>query len=246
MSKLFKLKQWLTIEETAKHLSREWREPVSDADVLQLGLDDVLKLSVNFVNPVPAMCGEVVSVEGAVWEIIETDEGTVTELKSIDIGKERYVNFNDSEVKRVKGVYDLIVSHDALSDINKRFQLIVEGPKVKPDINHDGIFVELEGNAYRIHVDIEDIEFIAGTRAHTDKLKERINNGEIVGEEATKLLEQNKKDRKEILLMPCEEHFIFSAFELPEDDSILVVRTSAIDDFLNGQNKEAAPPKATL
>lgn len=49
-SKLFKLKEWLTIPETAKHLSIMFGEEVTEADVLRLGLGKHLKLSVNFVN----------------------------------------------------------------------------------------------------------------------------------------------------------------------------------------------------
>ena len=49
-SKLFKLKKWLTIPETAKHLSIMFGEEVQEVDVLRLGLDRHLKLSVNFGN----------------------------------------------------------------------------------------------------------------------------------------------------------------------------------------------------
>ncbi len=39
MSKLFKLKKWLTIEDTAKHLTSIFDEPVKDYDVLRFALD---------------------------------------------------------------------------------------------------------------------------------------------------------------------------------------------------------------
>ena len=57
-SKLFNLKKWLTIEESAKYLSIMFDEDVSEADVLRLGLDKHLKLSVNFVNYAYALVGE--------------------------------------------------------------------------------------------------------------------------------------------------------------------------------------------
>ena len=50
MSKLLKLQKWLTLEQAARHLSGVCGEPVSEADVLRLGLDGHLKLSVYFVN----------------------------------------------------------------------------------------------------------------------------------------------------------------------------------------------------
>lgn len=50
VSKLFKLKDWLTVEDAARHLSGVFSEPVSEADILRLALDRRLTLSVNFVN----------------------------------------------------------------------------------------------------------------------------------------------------------------------------------------------------
>ena len=60
MKKLFKLKKWLTVPETARHLSIVFGEEVSEADVLRFTLDRHLKLSVNFVNHAKGMFGNVV------------------------------------------------------------------------------------------------------------------------------------------------------------------------------------------
>ncbi len=59
-SKLFKLKEWLTLPETARHLTGICGEEVSEADILRLALDKLLNLSVNFVNTAHATPGEVV------------------------------------------------------------------------------------------------------------------------------------------------------------------------------------------
>ena len=59
-SKLFKLKEWLTVPDAARHLSIVFGEEVSEADVLRLALDGHLKLSVYFVNYAKASCGKVV------------------------------------------------------------------------------------------------------------------------------------------------------------------------------------------
>lgn len=56
-SKLFKLKEWLTVPEAAKYLSLIFGEDVSEAEVLRLCLDGHLKLSVNFVNHAEAKRG---------------------------------------------------------------------------------------------------------------------------------------------------------------------------------------------
>ena len=47
MSKLLKLKTWLTLDDAARHLSLMFGETVSKADVLRLALDGRLTLSIN-------------------------------------------------------------------------------------------------------------------------------------------------------------------------------------------------------
>ncbi len=66
-SKLFQLKEWLTVPEAARHLSIIFDEDVSEADVLRLSLDGHLKLSVNFVNYAQARRGKVVPYEDVEW-----------------------------------------------------------------------------------------------------------------------------------------------------------------------------------
>jgi hypothetical protein len=76
MRKLLQLKNWLTIEEATRHLSVLFEERVSEADVLRLALDRHIKLSVNFVNPVDARPGKVVSVDKSKsWAISRDSHG---------------------------------------------------------------------------------------------------------------------------------------------------------------------------
>jgi len=46
MSKLLKLKRWLTTEEAAKYLTGALSEPVTEADIFRLALDGQITLSV--------------------------------------------------------------------------------------------------------------------------------------------------------------------------------------------------------
>ena len=70
MSRLFNLKEWLTVEEAANRLSTVFKEDVSDADVLRLALDGHIKLSVNFVNHATAKLGKVVSWVDTEWKLL--------------------------------------------------------------------------------------------------------------------------------------------------------------------------------
>jgi hypothetical protein len=56
---LLSLKPWVTIPDAARHLSILFGEDVTEADVLRLGLDGRLMLSVYFVNPVTGCLGPV-------------------------------------------------------------------------------------------------------------------------------------------------------------------------------------------
>lgn len=69
MSKLFKLKEWLTLPDAAKHLTIAFGEEVNVPDVLRLGLDGHLKLSVYFVNHATVRSGKVVPWLETEWFI---------------------------------------------------------------------------------------------------------------------------------------------------------------------------------
>ena len=64
-SKLFKLKDWLALPDTAQHLTGLMDEKIRESDLLRLALDHHLKLSVNFVNGAIAKCGKVIPYKDA-------------------------------------------------------------------------------------------------------------------------------------------------------------------------------------
>lgn len=61
MSKLFKLKEWLTVPDAAKHLTVVFGEEVTEVDVLQLALEGHLKLSIFIEDISIARPGKIVS-----------------------------------------------------------------------------------------------------------------------------------------------------------------------------------------
>ena len=70
-SKLFKLKEWLTIPETASHLSIILGEEVTDADILQLAIETHLTISVYFVNEAHVNYGNIVEYGDVNWPLID-------------------------------------------------------------------------------------------------------------------------------------------------------------------------------
>lgn len=75
MKKLFNFKKWLTLSESAKRLTSIFEEDVSEADVLRLGLDGHLILSVNFINNTKARLGKIVDLFDTKWTISRKAEG---------------------------------------------------------------------------------------------------------------------------------------------------------------------------
>lgn len=73
MKKLFNLKEWLTIADSAQYLSTVLEEEVNKADVLRLALDGHLTISVNFVNHAFAQLGKIVPIESAKLRLIPSD-----------------------------------------------------------------------------------------------------------------------------------------------------------------------------
>lgn len=59
MSKLFKLRKWVTLEEAAQYLTISLGEPVSKAQLLKFGIDGLLAISVYFPNEQAVMIGKV-------------------------------------------------------------------------------------------------------------------------------------------------------------------------------------------
>ena len=272
MSKLFKLKEWLTVPDAARHLSIAFGEDVSEADVLRLALDGHLKLSVNFVNHARARRGKVVSwmetewgifpcinkkaikeieakIEASaphkkVWESppklleimgeISDDEKDdfSTYMCSLNIDDERFLNL-DKEVTVISGVWDLpMIGGDRL-DIEHRYQQLTGGPAVTLQVM-DGAFIEgADGVMCQIQESFDDNEYQLGSKAQLREMKVRIAIEEIEESEAQKLLDKHKQDRKIFLEKQDTQNKSNNYYPkggLP-DDSVFVVRTTALRDF---------------
>jgi len=83
MRSLLSLKEWLTLEEAADHLSTVFRETVSVADLYRFALGGHLTLSVHFVNHARARLGRKVRIRDAGFRILPALE--------VREGKERCV-----------------------------------------------------------------------------------------------------------------------------------------------------------
>jgi hypothetical protein len=112
LKKLLNLKPWLTLPAAARHLSILFGEDVSEADVLRLGLDRHLTLSVDFVNHAYGRPGRLVPLSKAKRSTVPPlgtgepitflhgyllDDNNVVEWEDKIISMARRLGFGDGE-----------------------------------------------------------------------------------------------------------------------------------------------------
>lgn len=262
MGKLFNLKEWLNLADSARHLSIVFGEEVSEADVLRFALDGHLRLSVNFVNHTTARCGKVTRYTEAElvtaiqsgklpddlkWMKLPRDLAgamrgesggeEVTHLMSLRIDDDRYLTLGD-DITKLRGVWDLPMIGGERLDIEHQYQMLTGGPSVTLAML-DGAFVEgRDGRICQLQEDLDDNEYQAGSSAQLEKIIRPIVEGDVEEDEAESLLERHKEARKEFLekkkMRPASENY-YPAVGLPKD-GVIVVRTEALREFENNSN----------
>jgi len=138
VSKLFKLKEWLTLDEAANHISNVLGEPVTLADIYRLALDKHLKLSVDFVNEAQARTGKFVKTEDIEFREVENHLFTGEKLEtpySTPLNNETYVSGDewvslDSKVVSIRGLWDLTMRGSEALDIEHYYQQETSGLEV--------------------------------------------------------------------------------------------------------------------
>ncbi len=182
VSKLFKLKEWLTLEDAAQHLSTILGEDVREADVLQLALDGRLKLSVRFVNHAYARRGRVVPLENAeTFDSINLGEDVAeSDVLHVDLSGPRFENMNpgttsrvigglhiregekfelDGEIAPLDGVWDLPMIGAERFDVMHEYEKQTGGPGVT-SVCSDGAFVEgTDGTLFQLQKNFDESKY---------------------------------------------------------------------------------------
>lgn len=259
MGKLFNLKKWLTVADAARHLSIIFGEDVTEADVLRLGLDKRLRLSVYFVNHTVARCGKVVRytdeelaasdldcLDGLRWTMLpvnlfEPDGEKRLVLMSINVGQDLYLTLSD-DVVTLTGVYDLPMIGGERLDIEHEYQNLTGGPAVTL-LSLDGAFVEgRDGQMCQLQESNDDNEYTAGSNAQLESLNQHIAANGIKGAEAELLLNQHRERRKKFLkktrTKPKKDNY-YQAGGISRD-AVIVVRTEALREFEQSINSATA------
>ncbi len=164
MSKLFDFREWLTLPDAARHLCGVFGEEVSEADVLRLTLDGRLRLSIRFVNDVPAVSGTLGSQplysEDLAMLTRALSEKTGEPLNRrefyststyIEMGRHGGKYFNSGARTSLRDVWDLPLIGDEKWEIEHRYQVLTGGPAIDGVGHEYGAFVgSLDGPLYRL------------------------------------------------------------------------------------------------
>ncbi|MEY8689642.1 MAG: hypothetical protein AB9M53_07165 [Leptothrix sp. (in: b-proteobacteria)] len=150
MSKLLKLKEWLTLEDAAKHLSNMFSEEVSVADLLQFCLHGHLTLSVNIINGAKAKFGKITPIEETDWTFLPGfgDIDSIRVPNGILIDSNRILK-PSGEVASITGIYDLPMIGGEALDVQHKYHQITGGPAVTLHCLN-GVFLKLDDIYYQM------------------------------------------------------------------------------------------------
>ncbi len=253
MSQLFKLREWLTLDEAAAHISNVLGEPATIADLYRFALDGHLTLSVDFVNYAEARKGKLVKTEEVAFDFIECSIVTKEKLfKPFWMPRNYEIRVSDDDwialekpVITIKGVWDLPMIGAEKLDIEHDYQQLTSGLEVTL-VAIDGTFVQKGDVVCQLQTDFDDNECLQGSKAQQKVMESHITIHEVNKDEANKLREKFKADRKKYLkerkIKPKEDNY-FPSGGLAEHDNSLVIRTKEITRFIQSLEDTPASEK---
>jgi hypothetical protein len=156
LSKLLKLKEWLTVPDAARHLSTLLEPGVGEADVLRLALDGRLKLSVFFPKATPAFSGAMIVTDNLTDHLpddrVWTSEGN--EEDDFDAYMQEYYGWSSNEDTiliekttkqvlqvathcEVSGVFDLAMLGGVRDYIEHEYRRLISNNPINAQSKHD-------------------------------------------------------------------------------------------------------------
>lgn len=266
MSKLFKLKKWLTIPETEKYLTQLFGEEVTEADILRLALDGELTLSVNLVNGAYAsqvnLTRELdVSAHNSIArDTINSMESLPNGILNLSNGLKikkftseaddllavcwNVVNLNSKyylieETQKITGIFDLPMIDKETSYIEGEYQRLIKGVKVHQNLG-ESVFISKGDTIYLLQDDLDLWKDISGTLANAN-----IDEYEIHGLENAKPDEKWWENRNKLYDIWSENPDLkyFPASDFPKN-SLLVVRTESLRKLQDRLTKDDLPDKS--
>lgn len=145
------LKKWLTIDDAANYLSALFAEPVEPKDILQLALENHLKLSLNFTKIVDVM-------EVVISQFSETpSESSTDNFGQVNFEDKSYHVSTSPQLIKIDGLWDLKLFGSGEDYIKARLLNFLE---VNSQVQNadSGIYIERDNKTYCLYEKHKDYD----------------------------------------------------------------------------------------
>lgn len=255
----FPLKEWLTLDRAAKHLSAVFQEEVTEADILRFARQKHLTLSVCFPNLTKAKSGQIVryprrDLEASLaksnlpaeleWALLSPEEARslpdlperaegepVLVIRILKIDADHYVKFT-GPVRTVGGVLDLPMIGGEQLDIENEFQRRMNGQAIIWSALEGVIVQATDGRFCQLQEQYNVKEYSSIWDTQQRELKQHIIDGDLEQEEGECLINQHKAVRKQMLQMIKalpDSELYYPARRLPKDSNLIVRRDALLE-----------------
>lgn len=143
MSKLFKLKEWLTVADAAKRLAVVFGETVTEADVLQFGLEGRLRLSVLFAGMPLAWRGQISKCSAPIDSVQFRKKSPAQNELKIKLTTQHVLKVESDRIA-LEGVCDLLMIGNEKYYVEQTLRSLLGWP-INRQINSEGTFLAIEG-----------------------------------------------------------------------------------------------------
>ena len=156
MSKILKLKQWVTIPEAFNHIAPIFDNEIELSDIYRFILDGHLTLSVNFVNGAYGRKGEFVPLDE--WlnnekycRLLELPDGqSFMSMIGENLGEIAFVPHQNKRIDTVSGIWDLIIVGNGQLEIEHIYYEMVAGVASEL-INLSGTYFKQENDGFELY-----------------------------------------------------------------------------------------------
>ncbi|RIH72851.1 hypothetical protein BJG01_11210 [Vibrio splendidus] len=163
MSKLLKLKKYLTIDDAARYLSKSLEEPVTIADIYELALDNELTVSVRIINQAFAVAGQYIDGQCDENNQLEVDTNLLTGEpldtpysisldEALQVEEDKWLVF-DKTINAIEGLWDLAMIGLERQKIHELYQDEVNGAEPKLS-GANGFFLQREELIYWVQTSL--------------------------------------------------------------------------------------------
>ncbi len=247
MSKLFKLKEWLTLEEAVDYISNIIDEPITLADIYRFSLDEHLQLSVYFTGGTKAKKGKFINKEDVdFWDseiasdfngkpLVRTSSPFTEEF---EVSEDRWVSL-DSKVATVSGLWDLSMLGSEALDIARYFQKEISG-KDSYSNSLGGVFLYQGDAVCQLQSLFYDKKYSDACIVAEQQLEQYIASNKLTDDETQALRDEAKWKRHTSISGEFERALNYvPSSSLGNHDSHLVIKPKEVTRFI--QSLEGTP-----